>query len=1254
MPNEQTLIKVYDSSLVLLGVVDDYESMFFQRSYYALGAFSIVINKNIPNASLLVKKRIVQFGNDSRDCGIITSVSNKIDENGKGGQYLRIKGYDLRFRFSQRIIRERDGADAYYATGKGETLIKDLVSSQCGPLCTEAERVLSLLEIDTDQLRGGEYSISAKYTSVYDECAQIARQTGIGWYVYLDAPNKKYILECYEGTDRRKSQSVNLRCVFSTDEDALRSATCNDDISTYKNLVYVGGDGSGSGRQILVGFETTEPEDDERFETFSDASSLSTTEDLEIKAEAVLEESAQTLDLTTSILENAQYRYKDAFDVGDVVTIAFNDEEYDARILDATESRENADYSLSLTIGKPIKGLVGQVRGLSTFVAGNAATGEAGTNVSGMKNGIISYDLSSADATMTASECIYNILRLTGTLTASRAFNMYLDTDRKYGRKVYVILVDAIADTGSRRITLDAGGDSVVISVTTEAKKLIYHVYINDDGDVVETNGTYGVDYDPIMPSKYGLVMSFSRCDLTGEATPRILDNSGNGNHGTIYGGATVSLGEKGVQVSLNGVDQYITSTYPDAAEYTLLVWYKGTSALSSDDTALLSLSRSSFSNRLKVYPKNGIASARMTSSDGSTSNFISGITPICDGAWHLLAARYKDSITELLVDAIVEGTPLTKAITSTYYNQVSIGKGAASTFLDGIGAEPRVYTRWLTDQEIRGALRGEYPCDTAYSIDKYHYDSAIGLSYIDPSQKLDDLVRFTRVAGAALDGASAGSYYRVKTDATAVGISTTNLTTAFNDLKTYLLTTPGVIAGHSTPSASPWNVVVAITKATYLGYWSAYDTEERKVQALIVYHKMPSKYGLVMSFSRCDLTGEPTPRILDNSGNANHGTIYGGATVSLGEKGVQVALDGSDDYIKASYPDASEYTVLCWYKGTFADSDNNASMINLLRQAGGARIKMLPYGGKLRLRMIDSDGGTGNYITSDTSINDDTMHLCAFTYTPGDTRLYVDAVEEGTRLDKTISALYYNEVRIGKTSSYVALSGIVAEPRIYTRVFTVQELRGALSGQWPEDIAFQSADWKLDNLALTTNVSAAARPRVLDLWNKVNGDGSTTGSYWTTKAKADDISVDTTALDDAYDALYAYLYTTPNVLGSTDPYVTIVAATWQALWAEYYSAEIDTLATISTRLALYQGKLDMDDPTEDDVFTALSAVLADGETMGLRGGWGDGGSTFHASHATRATTTITLYGLDDVGERASWACVDDSTDTVDSISIAW
>lgn len=485
MPDKK-LIKVFDTSLNLLGIVDDYENASYDHRFYNAGPWTVTINKNLPNASLFAKKRIVLFGDNMRDCGIVTSIKKKIGKGGKGTEELQVSGFDPRYLLSQRVVYQSNDVDCYYLSDKAETVIKTLIDSQCGPSCIDAKRIFPLLQIATDQARGSDYELTAKGTQVYSECVTCAKESFLGWFLYLDLDNKKMILDCEEGTTRTVLQSVVNPVVISADRNSLSKGETKDSLASFRNLVYVAGAGAGVDREIYTGYTGTEPEGADRFEMFDDAGNLTTAAALAKRAVTTLQQNEQDYEISATIPVESPFVYTEDYREGDLVTVRLDDTDYNVRILEVSESWDEKDYLIEAVIGKPIKGLTEQVESVRTTIDGDSATSESGTNVSGMRNGIMTYDLTLADATMQGNECIYTVIEITGIMDGDRTFTFYFDSTRKFGRKIYnLILSVAAKDATDRVLDLTAGVNTISCTITLNSSRLLYQVWVDDDGNLV-------------------------------------------------------------------------------------------------------------------------------------------------------------------------------------------------------------------------------------------------------------------------------------------------------------------------------------------------------------------------------------------------------------------------------------------------------------------------------------------------------------------------------------------------------------------------------------------------------------------------------------------------------------------------------------------------------------------------------------------------------------------------------------------------
>lgn len=362
MSNLQNPIRVYEIDLTLVGELDDYANAYFTRSWYGIGEFAIQTNYNTVHATDLQKGRIVMFGKDAYRAGIITKIEKKLDENGKGGQILTASGFEIKYIFRDRIVLPAAGQPLYSLSDKAETVMKTLVTDQCGA-DADADRQFPNLTVATDLATGSDYVLNLRYnTTVADELQKIAMATNTGYFVYINETTKKFVFDCSQGLSRIATQSVNGRAIFSEKYDTIKSAKFTVSDNQYRNYAYVAGQGVGVDRTVREVFSTTtEPTGFDRKEIFVDAREVSTNADLDAKGGQKLGDYAIQSTIDGIPLTYSTLVYRTDYDLGDTVTIDVYGSPYDARITAVKESWSPLTYSIDLTFDKEAASLPTQV-----------------------------------------------------------------------------------------------------------------------------------------------------------------------------------------------------------------------------------------------------------------------------------------------------------------------------------------------------------------------------------------------------------------------------------------------------------------------------------------------------------------------------------------------------------------------------------------------------------------------------------------------------------------------------------------------------------------------------------------------------------------------------------------------------------------------------------------------------------------------------------------------------------------------------
>lgn len=466
-------LKVYEyknGAFSLVAIIDDYADCSFENNLYQAGQFTITINYNIANASVFKRGLFVSFG-ATNEFGEILKVSDSIGEEGAGSQIRTITGYDARYLLKRRVIKNLNQGGFWQMTAKGELCMRNLIKDQCGS-GAEVKRqlpIINTIPADADAI-GKDYSVSENFTNLYDVCVTIATQSEIGWKIDFDGTD--LTLDVFGATD--KSATVK----FDTSFESLANGEFGDSSESYANAIYIGGKGQNEERDIYEG-EDGSPESLERFEAWDSQTSLTTEDEYEAEALSMLNQYGQTISLSGNGLARCPYIYKEDYNVGDLITVAFSGHSAKVQILSITEHWEWGTYDLQFQFGKPINDLSDQLNLILRQIqrAGNKAS--ACTSVK--------WYTIPTDTEMAKSDVFFDTIGFTGAST-SDSFTIYLD-DEGTGAKVYNLYVKNL--TGSLTLTTGfAGAEDLIISGGSYTGSIL----VDTEGNIVLQSSTVAVN----------------------------------------------------------------------------------------------------------------------------------------------------------------------------------------------------------------------------------------------------------------------------------------------------------------------------------------------------------------------------------------------------------------------------------------------------------------------------------------------------------------------------------------------------------------------------------------------------------------------------------------------------------------------------------------------------------------------------------------------------------------------------------------
>ncbi len=349
---------VLDKDLNMLGVIDDYESLVWERKYSRVGAFTLSIVPNKYNYNLLKKENILIKNDGSLDPMYIDDINLERDEDGI--ETLIIEGLGLLDYLRRRITQRKQKV-----SGNAETVIRTYVDTNA--ITTEPNRIIPHLKLGTNNNLGDLIEHNAHYKELLEEISNLAEYQELGIKLQTDLKTKDLIFNIYQGLDRTSEQVNNPRALFSKDYENIRTYKYNHSIRDYKNTCLVAGAGEDKNRKTLLIGDNNSGLD--RYELFIDARDISDTKTsgdneisipieeynklLKSRGEEKLSEHSIIESFEGEVLDNQGLIYKKDYDLGDKVTVYSNEWNIllHTRIIGITETYSSEGLNIDIHFG---------------------------------------------------------------------------------------------------------------------------------------------------------------------------------------------------------------------------------------------------------------------------------------------------------------------------------------------------------------------------------------------------------------------------------------------------------------------------------------------------------------------------------------------------------------------------------------------------------------------------------------------------------------------------------------------------------------------------------------------------------------------------------------------------------------------------------------------------------------------------------------------------------------------------------------
>jgi PKD repeat protein len=226
-----------------------------------------------------------------------------------------------------------------------------------------------------------------------------------------------------------------------------------------------------------------------------------------------------------------------------------------------------------------------------------------------------------------------------------------------------------------------------------------------------------------------------------------------------------------------------------------------------------------------------------------------------------------------------------------------------------------------------------------------------------------------------------------------------------------------------------------------------------------------------------------------DQSGNGNHGTVYG-ATVVGGKSGNAFSFDGDDDYIdigdRSNFDITGDITISVWFKTSTSQMGCIVGKLDQVNPDNGYDLAMRDSfstnpSGKILFRVASNSNGPSEYdaVQTVSTFTDNVWHLLTAIYTPDGVsrpKIYIDAVEQSvSNSGIPLSSIGASPGYPLKLAEYSPGSGVfnfngaLDDVRIYNRALTeneIQELFTPSKVYVDDDFTSSTTGWGYDHFS--------------------------------------------------------------------------------------------------------------------------------------------------------------------------------------------
>lgn len=336
-----------------VGIVDGFESLIWTKRYNEAGDFELYLPATADLLSLL-KQDCYIIREDDESVMVIEKI--EITTDSENGNHLIVSGRSLESILDRRIVWKQV---TYRGTAEG-IILAILNKAIIAP--DDDNRKIDNFTCKTASSGSGALRMQFTGDNVYDTVVALCQTYDIGFKMGEDMQ-----FTMYKGKDRTMEQEENTKVIFSPLFDNLLSSDYYTDKSTLKTILLVAGEGEGTDREFAT-FGTSASGINRR-ELYIDARDLQRKDSdgdemtdaeyhdaLVNRARENSKSNSYDISFSGEIDTTMTFRYKEDFDIGDVVTVQ---NEYgiteECRIKEIIESWDETGYKVIPTYERVIE-----------------------------------------------------------------------------------------------------------------------------------------------------------------------------------------------------------------------------------------------------------------------------------------------------------------------------------------------------------------------------------------------------------------------------------------------------------------------------------------------------------------------------------------------------------------------------------------------------------------------------------------------------------------------------------------------------------------------------------------------------------------------------------------------------------------------------------------------------------------------------------------------------------------------------------